>query len=243
MDQSKIGKFIAENRKKKNLTQEALAEKLNISKNAVSKWERGLNLPDTSIMPELCEIIGITLNELFAGEYITNENISEQSEKNILDIVKTGNQKRKKYRIIIAILILITIVAMIFIGRIVLINVGIIPDPNLAYTQRYETGRDNLEGDVDYSKFEGISMDFEIGANKYGYAVFKNPQRAYKRLKKDYADGIKALKKEFNLPPLTVFTLDLYGQYGWQLTQGTAEEKEEAKFVTQFYDIYENSLN
>ena len=56
MDQIKIGKFISENRKKKNLTQEALAEKLNISKNAVSKWERGLNLPDVSIMQDLCNI-------------------------------------------------------------------------------------------------------------------------------------------------------------------------------------------
>ena len=54
MDQIKIGKFISENRKKQFLTQEQLAERLNISKNAVSKWERGLNLPDVSIMQDLC---------------------------------------------------------------------------------------------------------------------------------------------------------------------------------------------
>lgn len=59
MDQIKIGKFIAENRKKQNLTQEQLAEQLKISKNTVSKWERGLNLPDVSIMQELCKILDI----------------------------------------------------------------------------------------------------------------------------------------------------------------------------------------
>ena len=70
MDQEKIGKFIANCRKKQNLTQEQLAEKLDISKNAVSKWERGLNLPDASIMKELCAILKISLNELFAGQHI-----------------------------------------------------------------------------------------------------------------------------------------------------------------------------
>ena len=69
MNQNKIGCFISENRKKQNMTQEELAEKLNVSKNAVSKWERGLNLPDASIMQELCKILKITLNELFTGEY------------------------------------------------------------------------------------------------------------------------------------------------------------------------------
>ena len=70
MDQIKIGKFISENRKKQNLTQEQLAEKLNVSKNAVSKWERGLNLPDVSNMQDLCNILHITLNELFNGDEI-----------------------------------------------------------------------------------------------------------------------------------------------------------------------------
>lgn len=243
MDQTKIGKFIAENRKKKNLTQEALAEKLNISKNAVSKWERGLNLPDTSIMQELCGIIGITLNELFAGEYIAEENLTSQADKNLLEIVDDGNRKKKRYRIITAILVLIIAAAVIFIGRTVLIDSGIIPDPRLGYTQRYETGRSNLQGNVDYLQFESVSMDFEIGANKYGYAVFKDPDKAYRRLKKDYTKGIRAIQREFNLFPMNRFNLDTYGTYGWQLTQGTKEEREQAQFVTRFYDIYENSLD
>ena len=70
MNQIKIGKFISESRKSKEITQEQLAEKLGVSKNAVSKWERGLNLPDASIMQELCNILEISLNELFAGELL-----------------------------------------------------------------------------------------------------------------------------------------------------------------------------
>lgn len=62
MNQEKIGKFISQNRKEKNLTQAQLAEKLGVSVNAVSKWERGLNLPDASIMLELCNLLGISVN-------------------------------------------------------------------------------------------------------------------------------------------------------------------------------------
>ena len=78
MNQIKIGKFISESRKLKKFTQEQLAEKLDVSKNAVSKWERGLNLPDASIMQDLCNILEISLNELFAGEYLNEKEVKKQ---------------------------------------------------------------------------------------------------------------------------------------------------------------------
>ena len=68
MDQIKIGKFIAECRKQKNLSQLQLAERLGITDKAISKWERGISKPNTSIMLELCEILGISVNELLNGE-------------------------------------------------------------------------------------------------------------------------------------------------------------------------------
>ena len=80
MEQIKIGNFIAKCRKDKKLTQEQLAEKLHISVNAVSKWERGLNLPDYSNMQPLCDILGISLNEFFAGEHIKENEIKQQSD-------------------------------------------------------------------------------------------------------------------------------------------------------------------
>lgn len=91
MDQIKIGKFISENRKKQNLTQEQLAEKLSISKNAVSKWERGLNLPDVSIMQDLCKILDITLNELFIGEKINDEKYKEIADNNLLEVLESSS--------------------------------------------------------------------------------------------------------------------------------------------------------
>lgn len=92
MNQEKIGKFISLSRKNKRLTQEQLAEKLGVSINAVSKWERGLNLPDVSLMEKLCEVLDFTLNELFAGEKLTNEEMVRKSEKNIMSLMMTLKQ-------------------------------------------------------------------------------------------------------------------------------------------------------
>ena len=70
MDQIKIGKFIAECRREKNLTQMQLAQKLGITDKAISKWERGVSKPNSSIMLELCEILGISVNQLLCGSKI-----------------------------------------------------------------------------------------------------------------------------------------------------------------------------
>lgn len=96
MNQEKIGKFIAEKRKEEKLTQEQLAEKLNISKNAVSKWERGLNLPDVSIMQDLCKILNITLNELFIGEKILDEQYKEVADNNLLNALENSSFSLKE---------------------------------------------------------------------------------------------------------------------------------------------------
>lgn len=95
MNQIKIGEFIASQRRSKNLTQAALAEKLGITDRAVSKWERGKGLPDVSIMLDLCEIFGITVNELLSGEKISMENSNQKNEQLLLDMAKELEQKNK----------------------------------------------------------------------------------------------------------------------------------------------------
>ncbi len=95
MNQVKIGEFISSQRKDKNLTQAALAEKLGITDRAVSKWERGKGLPDVSLMIELCEILGVTVNELLRGEKITMENNNEKTEKLLLDMARELEQKNR----------------------------------------------------------------------------------------------------------------------------------------------------
>ena len=95
MDQIKIGRFIAECRKKANLTQVQLAEKLGITDKAISKWERGVAMPDTSIMLELCDILGISVNELLSGEKINMENNNHKNEELLLQMAKEIENKNK----------------------------------------------------------------------------------------------------------------------------------------------------
>ena len=95
MDQLKIGKFIADCRKRKNLTQMQLSEKLGITDKAVSKWERGVAMPDTSIMLELCDILSISVNELLSGERINMENDNQKTEQLLLDMAKELEKKNK----------------------------------------------------------------------------------------------------------------------------------------------------
>ena len=95
MDQLKIGKFIADCRKRKNLTQMQLAEKLGITDKAISKWERGIAMPDSSIMLELCDILSISVNELLSGEKISMENNNQKNEQLLLDMAKELERKNK----------------------------------------------------------------------------------------------------------------------------------------------------
>ena len=95
MNQIKIGRFIAECRKKVNLTQMQLAEKLGITDKAVSKWERGVAMPDTSIMLELCDILCVSVNELLSGEKINMENNNQKNEQLLLDMAKELEKKNK----------------------------------------------------------------------------------------------------------------------------------------------------
>lgn len=95
MNQIKIGKFIAECRKKNNLTQMQLAEKLNITDRAVSKWENGKGMPDSSIMLDLCSELKISVNDLLCGEMISMENKNEKQEQLLLDMAKEVEEKNK----------------------------------------------------------------------------------------------------------------------------------------------------
>lgn len=95
MNQVKIGKFISECRKRVNLTQMQLAEKLNITDRAVSKWETGKAMPDSSIMLELCELLNISVNDLLCGEKITMENSNQKNEELLLQMATEMERKNK----------------------------------------------------------------------------------------------------------------------------------------------------
>ena len=119
MDQIKIGKFIAECRKKNNLTQMKLAEKLNITDRAVSKWENGKAMPDSSIMLELCSELNINVNDLLCGEIIGKDVYNEKIEQNLFDMIKQKEASDKRLltmEIVMGVLISIVFFALIFIA-------------------------------------------------------------------------------------------------------------------------------
>lgn len=110
MDLIKIGKYIAFKRKEQDLTQKQLAEKLNMSDKSVSKWERGICLPDVSVYLELCKILDISINEFLAGEDIPKETIEQKAEENIIQITKDNKNKQKYLKKIIRLLIVMLVV-------------------------------------------------------------------------------------------------------------------------------------
>ena len=110
MDQIKIGRFIAKCRKEAGLTQAQLAEKLLITDRAVSKWERAKSMPDSSIMLELCEILGISVNELLTGERIDMTDYNKQAE---LNLIKLQKQKEKSDRLLLTAEVVICVICTI----------------------------------------------------------------------------------------------------------------------------------
>lgn len=117
MNQIKIGKFIAECRKNSNLTQMQLAEKLNITDRAISKWENGKAMPDSSIMLDLCKELKISVNELLSGEMIDMKNYNKIAEENLFKLNESNEKKKKiilKSAIVIGLLIFIIIVIQLY---------------------------------------------------------------------------------------------------------------------------------
>lgn len=98
MDLVKIGTYIAGKRKALGMTQRQLAEQLGMSDKSVSKWERGVCLPDVSLYSELCLILGISLNEFLAGEDIAREDLIQKSEENILGVATESKQTQRRLK-------------------------------------------------------------------------------------------------------------------------------------------------
>ena len=139
MDQIKIGKFISLKRKEKKLTQQELAEKLNVTDRAISKWENGKCLPDIGTIPELCKCLDFTVNDLFSGEIVDNKDNEKKLEENLLEMVREKEKQDKELlslEIFIGIIISIILLACVFVAslinmpywlRILLIILGFIP--------------------------------------------------------------------------------------------------------------------
>lgn len=153
MNQEKIGKFIAECRKKKDLTQAQLAEKLNLSYKTISKWETGRGIPDSSVMLELCNYLGISVNELLSGEHLKEEQYHEKANENIISIAKEADKNKKiKNRIIIVIVSIFICLLFAFIINIAYRNI----EANVEYDNRLIECK--IEEDNIICAFNGLSI-------------------------------------------------------------------------------------
>lgn len=98
MEQQKIGKFIHDLRKEKDLTQKQLADLVGVSDKTISKWETGRGIPDTAIMNELCQVLGISINELLSGERLSVDNYNGKAEENMVNLLKDTEQQKDKQK-------------------------------------------------------------------------------------------------------------------------------------------------
>lgn len=118
MDQIKIGRFIAECRKEHNLTQLQLAEKLGITDRAVSKWENGKTMPDSSVMLELCGLLDITVNDLLNGEKLSVENYNKKTEEKLLEVIRQKELSDKwlqATRAFLYVLLLLVVIGLVYV--------------------------------------------------------------------------------------------------------------------------------
>lgn len=134
--------------------------------------------------------------------------------------------------------------SMLFLSGIVLcaiVGCGAANEVKHPYVQEYTPGEGNIQGNVDVDYFLERDERFAIGADEDGMAVFKNPDEAFDALVENYSAGIALIQEEYDLEELTREDYTAYSNLGWQVTTGTPEEKEQAAFVSGFFDIYENS--
>lgn len=173
MDQKRIGAFIAQCRKEKNLTQMQLAELLEITNQAVSKWENGRGMPDVSLLQPLCDVLGISLNELFSGEHISAEEYKGKAEENISRLFKEkqiANLRPVKYLFLICakatLFVAAVELAVGFLGyffnpqllEIMLVNASVWLLLFLASISKLTYDRKKLE----HLKYSGVCVDSEI---------------------------------------------------------------------------------
>ncbi len=192
MNQEKIGTFISECRKQKNLTQEQLANIIGVSNRTISKWENGNNMPDYSILPILCETLDITINELLSGEKLAQENYQKKLEENL--ILNMAELKKRTKKTFLFVVKLISLVILFFIVTCILEFVT-----NVYYYQKSYLSIDDIkvklciEKDfinvfIEAKDHKPIWMDFSYDVNSKTYRY-----KPYRVQKKAYMDGYSSV--------------------------------------------------
>ena len=208
MDQNKSGKFIAKLRKEKNMTQEQLAEKMGVSINAVSKWERGLSFPDVSLYRKLCKELGINIEELINGE---KDNSEEAKEKAIISTVKEKEKIKKnskKILIILSMLFVIIVFGLMYYNK--NLKVNLVNDSNFLYDEvidflKKKELKDNPDSkEKDFNIFYSYHPFGIEKKNSYKYVYLWIYEQSYYIEKEEYGSGL-AISSGSSLPAKAIF--------------------------------------
>ena len=208
MDQNKSGKFIAKLRKEKNMTQEQLAEKMGVSINAVSKWERGLSFPDVSLYKKLCKELGINIEELINGE---KDNSEEAKEKAIISTVKEKEKIKKNSKKILFLFIVISIIIisiLVYYNKILKVN--LVSDSDYLYDEviNFIKEKEFSENpDSNYKDFNVFNSYHGFGIeknNNYKYVYMWIYQQSYYIESEEYGSGL-AISSGSSMPMKAIF--------------------------------------
>lgn len=236
-----FGSFVAQCRKEKGLTQKQLAGRLNVSPQAVSKWERGLCLPDVSLWPALAEALEVTLLELLEGEK-PSAVLSAAAEEQVARVVAVSSgqlsRHRRKGRWAALAGIVLLAAALLLAGIFYQRCVASVPQ----VIGWHVTSGYAADGDV--SQWQTLfppHSAYALGLNDAGQPVFQNPAAALRQIRTDCSDAVDYLRQEERLWPLGHFTVVHYAACGWQVDGGEWVEQQ-GRLLTRFGDIYENSF-
>ena len=125
IDQKKTGQFIADIRKEKGLTQRQLAEEIGVSDKAISRWETGRGMPDTSIMPDLCKVLDISINDLLSGQRLSSDDYCGKAEENMVELIKTNEDVKRQGRKAVVGTVVGIILLCLFIYLITIVSGGV----------------------------------------------------------------------------------------------------------------------
>ena len=202
MDLIKIGKYIAEKRKALGLTQKQLAEKLNMSDKSVSKWERGICLPDVSIYMELCSILRISINEFLAGEDIGAENVIEKSDSNLIQITKESKKKQKNLKTILAVVTVFAVIVSAILGTLFFHKLIQLPVIDGAYLFHYFTKDEFKTLTIYVSEYQSGTLISKSKVADLDYDGIDSPSR-----------GVIAVVPDFESFKVKLIVADDYAKY------------------------------
>lgn len=232
MDNLKIGQLIAKKRKESGFTQKELGQVLGVTDKAISKWENGFSFPDITLIKRLTEILDINLLDFFNGEEISKKKLTTDEIINIvvdyIDIQeRIAKRKARKARNII--ISLIAIVIAIILGV-------------FNYIEQREFSPIYCKPDGDVSAWDGLYPDNEAYdlciASSHGRPIFKNPDAAFSRMKKDYRKELSTVRKNNNLLFITKYNFEDYMRKAWN----SSDEDLDCAKVTQILSTYESSF-